>query len=487
MTCKKQNSEWNSGRGENISPSVISSPATLAEAETLINGLTNFERMDPANIRYDTTEFDLSAFTAWLDALGNPQDSAKAVIHVVGTKGKGSVCAMLSAGLRGIGVRAGMYTSPHLYRLTERIVVDGREIDDESFCRLTGGLEAHLRAKLSERDARRIGMRSAFELLTAMAFLYFREHQCGMFVVEAGMGGRLDATNVFRNPEQKLINVIMSVGLEHTGVLGQTVEEIAAEKAAVIQQHTQSVVLARQHPEYRETVRAAVLRRMRDVGCSAKLTEMDECPKPVCLNIEERFWQFDIGGVSVKAVCPFPGEHQAWNMQTALYALSFACGGAMPEHVALAMKSAVWPGRFEILRGQPTPFVVDGAHCVLSTEAMARTWMSCFPGKIPVLVCGFMADKNVAWMFKLIAELMPVTHVFVCRPEYSRAMEVSEVLEHAVSVFGQNQAQLTACGSLREAVSLALNSGCPVLVFGSLALVHEGCEIFNELTENGRF
>lgn len=434
----------------------------------LISTLTNYERMDSKNVRYNTGNFNMEEFRAWLKDLCDPQDMSELVFHVVGTKGKGSTGAMLAAALQGCGLRTGLFTSPHISKVTERIRIDGREIDAAMFCDLSAKLVNSLRHRLERSGEQIVGMRTAFELLTAMAFCHFRSKKCKAAVVEAGLGGRLDASNVFRNKKQCLVNIIMPVGLEHQTVLGRTLKEIAAEKAAVIQKHSSFVVLGFQDKRNYETVLFAIRERMKVVGTTAKLIDLNTMPKPVSLG--GRRWCIVSGNsTSLDVKCPLEGAHQAHNMMTALIALKAVSGFDMDTAATAVAAMPIWHGRFEILKKKQYPVVIDGAHCRLSVGAMIDTWKQLFGDVAPIVVCGFMADKAVKQILTIVADALRPTQWNFCASSSPRALQPVAIAK----IFSEKYSdqKYYYYDSLQAALNKGFDSRKPVLVFGSLMLM----------------
>ncbi|MDD4278754.1 MAG: Mur ligase family protein [Candidatus Sumerlaeales bacterium] len=444
-------------------------PKDLQEAVALIENLTNYERMSHGCIRYNTTNFNLQAFREWLADLGHPEFAPAVVFHVVGTKGKGSVSTMIANGLQQAGICAGLFTSPHLTRLTERIRVDLQEIDDASFCRWTGNLIKDLSCRRSASTDEIVGMRTMFELLTAMGFVYFRERQCSAAVIEAGLGGRLDATNVFLSPNQKLINLIMPIGPEHRGILGRTVEEIAAEKAAVIQPHSHCVILAKQDSLYESAVRNAIAERMSFIDSKATVIDIGNMVPPRRKDASGVQWTITFDDEIFTIKNRLVGEHQAWNVLTALTALMQAYPNIYGERAAVAMSQSDWPGRFECLASLPVPVVIDCAHCVLSTMSMAQAWKQCYPVEKPIVVCGFMADKEIASIAEIVLRELHPQKLIVCSTQNPRSATVEDIEK----IFRQQDSTLLTqtCETVEDAVCAALDTGCPVLIFGSVMMV----------------
>ncbi|MCX7719568.1 MAG: hypothetical protein N2111_14360, partial [Candidatus Sumerlaeaceae bacterium] len=332
-----------------------------AAAEEFLGSLINYERRPPGARDYGTKAFDVARFRALLAALGDPH-LGRATVHVAGTKGKGSTCAMLAAVLTRAGLRTGLYTSPHIERYTERIRVDGRPIADADFCRLLTRLAA---VRAGEADAApgaaRAGYRTVFEYLTAAAFLHFSEAGAQAAVIETGLGGRLDSTNVFEQAGAgPLVTVITAIGFDHTHILGDTIGKIAAEKAGILRAHGR-VVLGPQPPGWAEEVRAVVRRRLGDVGgCAAYL---DAGASITARPAGDKGWEFTLapdaevartglaealrGGLTLRPA--LAGAHQADNVRAALGALLLLAPGVevAPEAVAEGVASVRWPGRFE--------------------------------------------------------------------------------------------------------------------------------------------
>ncbi|HMP76361.1 MAG TPA: folylpolyglutamate synthase/dihydrofolate synthase family protein [Kiritimatiellia bacterium] len=323
---------------------------------------------------------------ALLDALDRPHDHFLA-IHVAGTNGKGSVCAMLAEILRAAGFRTGLYTSPHLCRFNERLRVDGVAISDEE-------LGAAL-ATVEEAAARvcAAGARDAtfFEFTTALAFHWFRARGVQVAVLETGMGGRLDATNVVT----PVLSVITSIGLDHQAFLGDTIEKIATEKAGIIKAN-RPVVLG-QLPEsadavMRETAARlrAPLRRAADL-CSVTRTAQ---------SLDGQRMRIETGDESISRVaCPLLGRHQLGNIAVAVAAIQvFTEATGLPIHaesIRAGLAAVRWPARIQVLSREPD-ILLDGAHNPEAMHALRQT-VEELRGKRPVaLLASFLADKDAA-------------------------------------------------------------------------------------------
>ncbi len=325
-----------------------------------------------------TAKLGLDRIRAVLAALGDPQ-SAYRVVHVAGTNGKGSTCAMIETGLRTAGIRTGLFTSPHLIEPTERIRIDGIPATPEQFQRAFDMV--HNCAEGLDLDCHP----TYFETVTAMAFWLFRELSVETAVVETGLGGRLDATNVV----QPALTVITPIDFDHEAYLGHTLEAIAGEKAGILKPGVPAV-FARQRPEA-----AAVLEaRAEELGVTVRRAE----------DFEIRDLQIDSRGSRFSGiVCPLAGEHQIDNAVTA--ALSLQALGIAPDGIA----ATHWPGRLEYVAPNPD-ILLDGAHNPAGARALARYLERFFPGRRIWMIYGAMRDKAVeevaGILFPLASELI---------------------------------------------------------------------------------
>jgi len=377
----------------------------------------------------------LDAIRALCAVLGNPQERFRA-IHVAGTNGKGAVAAILDAALRRNGGRIGRYTSPHLVKLNERFFLDGAPVDDATLERLSEKVGDAIRLLRLDSSP------TFFEALTAVAFDLYAEAGVDLAVLECGLGGRLDATNVCR----PALSVITRIGLDHCDWLGDTVEKIAAEKAGIVRPGV-PVVLARNEP----SVRAVVEARAKEVGApfffAPDLAEASEIPSDFSL----------------------AGSFNRENAVTALAAMKVLFG-TVPEPCLAGFSQVVWPGRFQRIG----PFVVDGAHNPPAARALAEALASIgVRPKSLDLVCGFCGDKDSLEVLSVLAPF--VARGFAVRTNNPRSLSAEETA-------GQMRAAgipAEPCSSLREALS-TLNaqpstpSSQPAsLVCGSLFLAGE--------------
>lgn len=391
---------------------------------------------------YGAAEYDLEGFRRWLDSLGRPQENLR-FLHIAGTKGKGSAAAIAEGLLRAAGFPTALFSSPHLEHYGERYRFDG-----------TAWTAAEFTARLKEFDARltpaqRTGLegpqpfRTVFEVLTALALDAFRRRQEELAAAsaekplivlwETGLGGRLDCTNVV----MPLVSVITVLGMDHTAILGNTIEQIAAEKAGIIKP-ARPVVLARQPEEFRAAASAVVERTA--LEREARLYKAEEFT-PV-LNAaplaegQEVTLRLPTGG-EVRAVLPLNGIFQRHNLEAALAAVWLACeesGVALgAECIARGLRLVNWPGRMEIWRGGGRTLVLDGAHCPLSARALAESIVQ--RGLMPLgLVFSMQRDKDHAAFLRAFCGALPegsVKEIAAFSPGGPRGADAATLAEAA--------------------------------------------------------
>lgn len=391
----------------------------------------------------------LSRTQALLKKMGNPEKKLK-FIHIGGTNGKGSTAAMLSSVLEQAGYRTGLYTSPFIFRFHERMQVNHTPISDEELAAVTTWIQP-LADSMEDTP-------TEFELVTCVAMEYFARQNCDIVVLEVGMGGELDSTNVIDCPE---CAILCNLGLDHTAFLGDTLTDIAKTKTGIFKTGGTCVTYPGT-PEveavYEEVTRARGLDRhpvsfdrLRSVGFG--LTGQ----------------RFDCGDRK-DLVLPLLGQHQLCNAATALTALDclIAKGWHITEeHIRAGLAGTAWPGRFELLRQAPL-FIVDGGHNPQCIEALAENIRAYLPDRPLTVVTGVMADKDFARMYEPVA---PYCKEFVTvTPPNPRALS-AEDLAKQLSRFGKPvwAADSVAAG-VRKAIELAGPDGT-VLAFGSLYMV----------------
>lgn len=392
----------------------------------------------------------LSRITRLLSLLGQPQKDLRC-IHVAGTNGKGSFCAMTESILRAAGYRTGLFISPYILRFNERICVDGRPIPDEDLARLT----ARIQPLAEEMD----DPPTEFELITALAFLYFQEQGCQVVVLETGMGGRLDSTNVLHAP---LLTVVTGVALDHMAFLGGTVEQIAREKAGIFKPGCPALYGGRD-----ETAAAVLGQRAAAVGAPFFQVEPERLTRVRC-TLDGCRMDFD---PHRELTLPLLGLYQPHNAATVLAAVSLLRqrGLSLPESaVRQGLAQTRWPGRFELLCRRPA-VLFDGSHNVQGVAAARDSLRHYFPDRRAVLLCGVMADKQYDQMAALLSDTGE--RVFAVTPDNPRALDA----ETLAQVFAGQGVPAEAwgrdvTGALAQALSLARERELPLLAMGSLYL-----------------
>jgi dihydrofolate synthase/folylpolyglutamate synthase len=368
---------------------------------------------------------------------------------VAGSKGKGSTATMVAAILQAAGERVGLYTSPHLHRFTERIAIDGEPVAREEFGRLAGDVAPAIEAEEAEGS---FGAVSTFEALTAMAFLAFREHDATAQVLEVGLGGRLDATNVL---DSKEVCLITPIGLEHTAVLGDTIEQIAGEKAAIITDGA-TVVMAPQREPAADVVRKVCAER------GAKLLEVAQ----VCAMRRERgsgeAQEFTVRtpDATHRLRLPLLGKHQLDNAATAVLAAEAL--DAPEAAIRQGLAELRWPGRIEIIKRRPL-VIVDGAHDRDSTRRLASTLRDDLGVRQATLVVGTLSDKDVAGMAAEVAPL--ATKVIAPLWQHPRVMPPADV----AAAFANAGVAAEHGAPLEGTLDAALEESTAVVAFGSIA------------------
>jgi dihydrofolate synthase/folylpolyglutamate synthase len=387
--------------------------------------------------------------------LGNPEALFPSV-HVAGTNGKGSTCAMLESILRSAGLRTGLYTSPYLERFPERIRLNGAEIEEENFAALATEVKAAAEAMV--RDG--FTHPTFFELTTACCFLYYSLKKPDITVIETGLGGRTDATNVL-NP---LVCAITAIGMDHAHRLGGTLQSIASEKAGIIKPGVPCVLSAGNQQITTETISSAA----ETMGC-----KLFDCSM-LQLNIREQGWGgqvFDLIGENFrfeKLRIPLLGGYQLQNAATAVQtALLLRCWFPIPDWaIAEGLASARWPGRMELLRRDP-PLILDGAHNPHGAKALTDCLQPLLRGQKVCMVAGMMADKDAEPMVRDLARV--AGRVLATEPpSHGRAARPPEDL---AALFSSCGVPAEACSRYEDALNKALASGMPMLVCGSLYLV----------------
>lgn len=384
------------------------------QALDYIYSFVDFSRTHQQNLAPEN--FDLGRMRALLARLGDPQ-AAYPSLHIAGSKGKGSVSAFCAAALQAGGYAVGLYTSPHLKDYEERIQVNGEAIPREALVELVEAIRPHVAA---------IPRLTTFEITTALAFWYFARRGVDVAVIEVGLGGRLDATNVIA----PAVTVITTLLLEHTAILGDTLPQIAAEKGGIIKPGV-PLVVAPQPDSALEVLKALAAER----GAPLYRLGVDYEFRPLTASLDGQsfqVWPRDSVAASQTLTIPLLGAHQVENAALAYAALDLVDRHAglrlSPQAVRWGFAHTAWPARFEVLRRQP-PLVVDAAHTPGAVRRLQETLDAFFPHQPIWLVLGVSEDKDVAGM---LAAFPPrLERVYCTRAAHPRAMVAEELAAQA--------------------------------------------------------
>ena len=395
-----------------------------------------------------TAKLGLERISVLLDALGNPQRAFR-IVHVAGTNGKGSTCAMIESGLRAAGFRTGLFTSPHLIQPAERIQTGGQPVSAERFAAAFD--QVHACAEMLLRQERIDLHPTYFESVTAMAAVVFRECGVELAVLEVGLGGRLDATNVVA-PD---LAVVTPVDFDHEAYLGNSLESIAGEKAGILKKGAPAV-FARQRPEAEQVMSA----RARELGIAVTHSSAIAVSD---VKLHARGSDFAWDALAIH--CPLAGEHQVENARTAIAALRVL--GIAPEVIQQGIAQTTWPGRLERVAVNPE-IILDGAHNPASAQVLAGYLDRFYDPRRVWLIYGTMRDKAVE---ELTAILFPrAAHVIVTAPDQARALRPESIREMA------HRDDVRVAANIREALAVARGAAAPgdaIFVTGSLFLVGE--------------
>ena len=397
---------------------------------------------------------------ALCDLLGSPQDACP-VILITGTNGKGSTAAMIDSLLSALGLRVGRFASPHLVNLTERIIIDGEPIDDDVFDELVENITPLVKL-VDDQAIDGIAM-TFFEVMTALAYAAFADAPVNVAVVEVGMGGEWDATNI----TDAAVAVVAPIDLDHTAILGSTLAEIAAEKAGIIKAGSRAV-LAAQHPE----VARVLLARCTDVGAEARREGMefgliDRMPAIGGQVLRLETSEGPLGDL----VLPLFGAHMARNAALAVAAVEAFVGNPLPADViAEGLEKVSAPARLEIVRRSPT-VVLDTCHNPHGARATIDGITEAFDFAPLIGVVAMMADKDVSGVLAVFAEAM-TTVVTTTIANTTRALAADALGGLAAEVFGEERVRVapTMALAIEEAVRLAdeAGAGAGVLITGSV-------------------
>ena len=443
--------------------------AALAYIETFID----YERSP--DFSRQARLYNLDRISLLLELLGNPHDRLQ-VIHIAGSKGKGSTAALIASILTHAGYRTGLFTSPHLITPRERCCIDGALISKSDVAFYI----EKLKSAIETVSASEFGRVSFFEIYTALAFSYFADKETDFAVIEVGLGGRLDATNVVT----PATTVITPIGLEHTAILGETYTEIAGEKAEIIKQRC-PLALAPQRPEAQTVFEKVASEREVPIVESKDLVVQDsDTPNPrLVRNVDGMpiAQQFDLETDSERypqLTLPLLGHHQFINATTAVAAIECLKqrGYRVPKtSVYAGFKNVQWHGRIQCIKSAPI-VVLDGAHSPASMEALCGTLRQSYRYSRVTFIVSLMRDKNLTAIGSVVSQIADyvITTQVLNNPRVMPAEEIQNAWKHMCD-------NITACATPEAAIAKALSNASStdlICVTGSLYLVGQALEIF---------
>jgi dihydrofolate synthase/folylpolyglutamate synthase len=449
---------------------MVNSKMTYQQAEDYILSFTDYEKLP--GIAYTSANYDLRRMDKLLQPLGNPHLGTKTV-HIAGTKGKGSTAAMISQVLISAGYKVGLFTSPHLHSLRERIKINANMISESDFAALITEIKPIVEY-INKQAA--FGELTTFEILTAVVFSFLKRNTIDFQIIEVGLGGRLDATNVVR-PD---VCVITSISLDHTEILGDTVDKIAVEKAGIIKSGC-VVISAPQVPAVAAVIEEACDRQdavLIQVGKDVTWRETGSNMYRQTLTVNSKTKTYDL-------TIPLLGDYQVENAATAVAAIEeLASSGAniSIQNVSDGLSQVSWPGRLQILSCEPL-VIVDGAHNAYSMRKLVENVKRCFNYQNCLVIFGTSCDKDVSGMAK---ELKNLSHrLVITSSSHPRAASVSSLAQ----TFNRLGIESLITGTVRESLAKTMASvkkNDLILVTGSLFVVGEAIAYFDEEKERTR-
>lgn len=420
-------------------------------------------------------DFNLNRMFALMESLGEPQKKYP-VIHVAGTKGKGSTSALCAAGLQAAGYTVGLYTSPHLLDYVERIQINGEPISHEQLIELVEEIKPHV-AKIEKL--------TTFEITTALAFMAFGKYGVNAAVFEVGLGGRLDATNIV-TPK---VSVITSLSYDHMAVLGNTLALIAGEKAGIIKDGV-PMVSSPQKDEALEVLERVAKQRNSEItliGRDVTFELVKSSLEGQELTVDGGQWTVDgrqsVNGQrsTVNLKIPLLGAHQVENAATAYTALKVSGIPISDEQIQKGFSQVKWRARFEVARMEP-PVIFDSAHNQDSFEKLRETLETYFPGRPVYLIFGASEDKNIPGMF---AEMKSkIRKIIITRADHPRALEVEKIRSLADQAGAESEAVVPVKDALARALDLSSKDGSIVLSAGSMFVTAEVMREWKSLNES---
>ncbi len=403
----------------------------------------------------------LSRTEELLRKLGNPEKDMN-FIHVAGTNGKGSTCSMLASVLREAGYKVGLYTSPYIVRFNERMCINGDPISDSELAELVEIIKP-IAESMEDKP-------TEFEIITALAFLYFKRNSCDAIVLEVGMGGRLDSTNVIEAP---LVSVITGIALDHTAVLGDSVSEIAFEKAGIIKEGRPAVYGGRDDEAF-----DVILKTANEKRCPLKRTCLDSV-KIKKMDIEGTIFDYDERPeMKISLLGAYQPENAATVIETVEMLNKYSDIKVLESDLRKGIKKACWRARFELLNREPV-VIFDGSHNIQGVTAAVNSIKSFFGEEKVALLMGVLADKDYSEMADMLSPL--AERVFTITPDSPRALS-SQKLADAFSQRGlPAQGFNKVDDGVRSAFEYAKGKNIPLIMLGSLYMYGEVFSAFEKV------
>jgi dihydrofolate synthase / folylpolyglutamate synthase len=417
-------------------------------------------KFDPAaylsSLNIDVMRFGLKAISELLSRLGNPQNSYKTIL-IAGTNGKGSTAAMTASILQSAGYKTGLYTSPHLVDVRERIAVNGGKISSKDFYQIIIAVKKEINRPVTY-----------FEVLTAMALLFFQRQKIDIAVLEVGLGGRLDATNVCR----PLVSIITNIDFDHMAYLGNSLTTIAREKAGIIKKKGVCITAAKQK---------IVLAEL-EIICHQRQSRLYRLGKDIKIRKQRNgsFTYLGLGSNLNNLTVPLPGRHQLDNAALALAAIEIVGGKGFPADavsIKKGLKNTHWAARLEVLGNDPL-FIVDGAHNPSGINVLCRSLKNDFTYRFLILIFSALSDKDYRSMFRKIAPL--AQRIILTQLQSPRAVPVADIHEYTKKLGYEAVITENVAASIKCALDLAGGKDM-ICAAGSLYLAGEVKQAFLKL------
>ncbi|MDF2840379.1 MAG: FolC bifunctional protein [Clostridia bacterium] len=397
-----------------------------------------------------------------LELLGNPHKNIKC-IHIAGTNGKGSTLAMISNIMKHSGYQVGTYTSPHLYKITERMVINGNQISEEHFVKYANMVID----KMKTMEEQNMEVPTQFEMLTAMAFLYFEEMKVDAAVIEVGLGGMYDATNVI----EAMLSVITSISYDHMDILGDTIEQIAAEKAGIIKKGATVVLYPQIYKEVEQVVEQVCIEK------SAKLIKVSPAQaNPLEFDIMGQSFDFAYGDKKIENLqVPLLGDHQIKNSTVAITAaieLSKLGFDISDESIRAGLATVEWPCRLSVISKEPL-IIIDGAHNEDGVNSLKDAINKYLTNKKIILVLGMLGDKNYSYA---VQELAPLAkRIIATEPISPRALKAEDMADMVKKYNQEVEAEADIVTAIEKAKKSAGQEDV-IIICGSLYLAGSAYE-----------